>query len=364
MGNWAEKAKSGGSKRIEGKVVEQYWSNTFPFGESEPGDNLYWVLKILPEGADTDAEPEVKALYLGSGQYLRIVDEDGEDVEADDDGAISGPVLMSTDEDGSPRIYDQGEVMSFILSLEELGFPADTRFPDPSTEKKIDLRGILGTRLIIGDEIDRASQIKVGRDRLAKKLGPAKAAKATEDECLEAGKRQVTKGKHKGKSFNLTHVVCLKVVEVPDAEGDDDAPKKGKKAKAEKVEPKAAGKKKAKDEDDEDDEPAEEAEEEVDEDEDDDEEEESDDDEQSAGPSVKTLDKVMKAILTKEKTKKAKKSALVLLVTRHCSAVKMDRDEATAVRKAFNDDKQLAAMAKRGVIEKFTPGKDPVIELA
>src|SRR5689334_5726100 len=135
MSTWASKAKSGGGSTVEGKITDQYFTNYFPLADDqEAQDSIYWTIEVESDGAD---EPVKKSMYLGSGKFLIICDADGEPVEADDDGLIQGVILKGgeegeVDEEAVPRLYDQGNVYKFIASAEEVGFPAETKFPDPN----------------------------------------------------------------------------------------------------------------------------------------------------------------------------------------------------------------------------------------
>src|SRR6185369_4021870 len=114
-------------------------------------DNIYMLLEITPDGAD---EPNKRSLYLGSGQFLKIEDD--------------GKTLVSADEDGAPRLYDQGEVFKFIDSLEREGFPAESRFPDPTEEKKINFEGMIGWRIRLVNEVDEEATKKLGKRKVTK----------------------------------------------------------------------------------------------------------------------------------------------------------------------------------------------------
>lgn len=166
---YADKAKAGGNT-TEGPITDYAFMDTFPFGEDqEPDGNIYMLLEITPDGAE---EALKRSLYLGSGQYLRIEDD--------------GKTLVSNDDDGTPRLYENGEVYKFIASLEDAGFPAESRFPDLTEEKRINFEGM----------------VDYGRIRLVNEID-VEATKAY-------GKRKVTKGKHKGKEFNRTYTKVTK----------------------------------------------------------------------------------------------------------------------------------------------------------
>ena len=87
-------------------------------------------------------------------------------------------------------------------------------FPESSIEagEGRDFRALEGERVILRVEADRDTQIRIGKAALAKsgKKNP------TDDEAMEAGKRKVSKGEHKGKTFNRELVLISKVVESGD----------------------------------------------------------------------------------------------------------------------------------------------------
>lgn len=283
---WSDKAKAGQGS-TEGVITDYAFMDTFPFGDGDKdddNDNIYMLLEVTPDGAD---EPNKRSLYLGSGQYLKIEDD--------------GKTLVSSDDDGTPRLYDGGEVFKFIESLEAAGFPAESRFPDINEEKKINFEGMIGTRIRVVNEID-------------------------EEATKKFGKRKVTKGKHKGKEFNRTYTKVTKVFGKEDAKG-------GKKGSAVK-----SGKstKPAKDEDAD-----------VDADE-------------TPAISNKVADKFLLALLKTQPKEQADKSALALLITRYASKVKMDEDERNVLRShiveddyAYIDDaveREVIEVSKKGII--------------
>lgn len=330
---YADKAKAGGGGAIEGEIMDYTFMDTFPFGEgeSEDGDNIYMLLVLRKDGVEEgdDENYDKRALYLGSGKFLKI-EEDGK-------------TLVSTDDDGTPRLYDGGEVFKFIASLEEAGFPAESRFPDPSEEKVIDFRAMIGTRVRVSNEVDKDSQLAIGKKKLGKK-----AANATEDEILEAGKRLVTKGKHKGKKFNRTYTKVTKVLDVPDEDGGNKAKAKAG-AKAGSKSNKASGKANAK----------------AARNDDDDEGDDEDDDAEESSLSTKQADKLLLAVLKKKgKNGSMEKSALPLAITRYIAETKGDTDERDALRKLVADEEWLTEAAERGTIEFDASSKKQLVTVA
>jgi hypothetical protein len=92
-------------------------------------------------------------------------------------------------------------------------------------------------------EPDRDQQIRVGKSRLKKKG----KKNPTEEEAFEAGKREVKKGEHKGKKFNLDVLLVGKALDEADgksaktskskkvdSDGDEDEVPKGKTSKSKK----------------------------------------------------------------------------------------------------------------------------------
>lgn len=287
---WSEKAKAG-SGSSEGTITDYSFLPYFPFDEDqEEGDNIYMLLEITPDGAD---EPTKRSLYLGSGQFLKIEDD--------------GKTLVSSDDDGVPRLYDQGEVFKFIASLEEAGFPAEARFPDIAEEKKINFEAMIGWRVRVTNEID---------EEATKKLG----------------KRKVTKGKHKGKEFNRTYTKVTKVF----GEAEATKPAKAEKAKGSAA---AKGGKATKPADDE-------------------------DEDEAPAVNKKAAVKFLKALLEGAKNGAIEKSGLPLAITRQAAKDKMDTEDRDALRKYLTDEDNLVALAEDGVIEFDPASKKQVISLA
>lgn len=287
---WSDKAKASGGS-TEGVITDYSFMDTFPFGDGEKDDddNIYMLLEVTPDGAD---EPNKRSLYLGSGQFLKIEDD--------------GKTLVSSDDEGTPRLYDGGEVFKFIESLEAAGFPAESRFPDINEEKKINFEGMIGTRVRVVNEID---------------------AEATK----KFGKRKVKKGKHKGKEFNRTYTKVTKVFEVGD--GDEKPAKKNASAKAKAG---AAKGKTKKGDDEEDEQPA---------------------------VSVKAADKFLKALIGAQPKKTLDKGGLALAITRYAAKTKMDTDDRDVMRNHLvaDDFAYIADAAEREVV---TLSKKGVIGLA
>ena len=289
---WTDKAKSGGGSATEGVIVDYSFMDEFPFGGGDnkkkgakDNDNIYLLLVIRPDGVEDGDEDSYnkRSLYLGSGTYLSIEDE--------------GKSLVSTDEDGTPRLYDQGEVFKFIESLEAAGFPAESKFPDPAEEKKINFEGMIGWRVRIVNEVD-------------------------EEATKTYGKRKVTKGKHKGKEFNRTYTKVTKVF------GEEEVPAKGK-AKGSAA--KSVGKKVK---------PVEE--------------------EETPAITNKAADKFLLALIEAQPKGQVEKSGLALAITRYAAKTKMDEDERNALRShvvaddfAYIDDaaeREVIEVTKKGVI--------------
>lgn len=310
---YTDKVKGGGGGSVEGEIVDYTFMDTFPFADDDAdekeNDNIYLLLVLRPDGVDEDDEENFtkRSLYLGSGKFLRI-EEDGK-------------TLVSSDDDGTPRLYDQGEVFKFVASLEEAGFPAEARFPDPEEEKVIDLRAMLGTRVRLANEVD-------------------------EEATKKYGKRKVTKGKHKGKEFNRTYTKVTKVLEIPDEENKKKA-KAGAKAgtKSSKTSGKSASKAKAKDEDDEDDE---------------------DEDEEESSLTTKQADKLLLAVLNGKQGKNGSiaRGDLALAITRHYSATKGKDSERNALRSLVVDEDWLTEAADRGSIEFDASSKKQLVTAA
>lgn len=318
--SFADKARQTSGGTVEGTITDYEFTNYFPLGDDpEPGDNVYMRLEITPAGA---SEPVSRPLYLGSGRYLVICDEDGEAVEAGKDGLLAGKTLKGgedgeVDEDSIPRLYDGGGVFKFVSTLEDAGFPAESKFPDPSEDKIIDFRKMIDWRIRLGQEQDVDGQMAAGK----KKLG-SKANGKSEDEILEAGKRSVTTGKHKGKKFNLTFDKVVKVFS-PDEDSDGKPAKKATNGSGKAVVGKS---KKAAEETDDEDAPA---------------------------VSQKKADKFLIAVVGAQPKSSVDKKGLALAITRYAAKIKMDNEERDAMR-AFiikNDFAYIADAADREVVE-------------
>ena len=277
--SYADKAKSSGGS-TEGVITDYTFTDVFPFGESnDKDDNIYLLLEVTPDGAD---EPNKRSLYLGSGQFLRIEDD--------------GKSLVSSDDDGSPRLYEKGEVFKFIESLEAAGFPAESRFPDIAEEKKINFEGMVDYgRVRIVNEIDEAA-------------------------TKEFGKRKVKKGKHKGKEFNRTFTKVTKFW----APGEEPA-SAGTSAKSTKTN-KVNTKKTVV--------------------------EDADEDETPDAISNKIADRVITAILGTAKNNTIKTVDIALAVTRYASnkANKVDEDTRDVLRKQLASKDWLTDAAERDVV--------------
>lgn len=325
MAGWSDKAKSGGGSTTEGTIVDYEFMDRFPFADDDDdeespkgrkgkkpagGDSIFMLLTLRPDGADADDDDALvkKSLYLGSSKFL-VIEEDGKVLKAGEDGEVN--------EDGVPKLFDQGEVFKFIASLEEAGFPASARFPDPTEDKVLDFRAMIGWRIRTVNEVDV---------ELTKRLG-----------------KQKGKGKNKGKEFNRTYLKVTKVFGEDEAEAPRSAPKKATAAKGkDAAAPKGKGKPAA-DEDDEEDE----------------------DEDEEASVTPKAADKVLKAILAAEKGGKIAKADLALKVTRYCAKNSIEAGERDAIRRMFADDDYFEGAAERGVIEEYNASaKKPMVVAA
>lgn len=295
---WSDKAKAGSSS-TEGVITDYVFMDRFPFGEddekpkgkkgkdTEGGENIYMLLTIRPDGVDEGDEESYnkRSLYLGSGKFLAIEDD--------------GKTIVSNDDDGTPRLYEGGEVFKFIESLEAAGFPAEARFPDINDEKKINFEGMINWRVRLVNEID---------EEATKKLG----------------KRKVTSGKHKGKEFNRTFTKVTKVF-----------------GEAEEVPAKGKGKSKVSTKSKKD--------------------EEADDDaDETPSVSKKAADKFLLALISEQPKETLAKKDIALAITRYAASIKMDKSERDAMR-AFivaddfsyidgAEEREVVTVDKKGVI--------------
>lgn len=301
MSSFLDKVKGGGGFTTEGEITDYNFVEGYPFGDGNSGEGqVYLVLDIKADDAE---EAVQKAFWYGSGEYL-LVEDDGKVIRAkNDDG--------EADEERAPKIYVDGEVYKLLVKLDELGFPVDSRFPDPDETFSIDFRGLIGTRV-------RFTEEKVFNETGEPVMGKKK-----------------TKGKHKGRAFQATEPVLQKVLSLPEAEG------KKTNGKAKKVNGKgvAASSKKAS--------KATEAEE-----------------DESDGVDTDEADSFLTDLLKKEKGNSVPREKLTLAVTRLLSAKKLDLNEHTDFRKFVTSEEYLTDAAERGVIEFDASAKKQTVALA
>ena len=307
--SWSDKAKSG-SGAIEGVITDYAFMDTHPFATTDDDDNkkdngksnLYMLLEVTPDGAE---EPIKKSFWFGGGDFLSIEDD--------------GKTLISTDKDGTPKIYEKGEVFRFIVEMEDGGFPAESRFPDVEEEKKINFEGMLNWRIRLVNEVDEESQIRIGRARLG-----SKANGASREKLLEAGRKLSKKGKSKGKYFPVTRPKVAKVFGEIEASSNGSGKSNGKVSTKSK---KAV---------------------------------EADDEDEAPTVSRKVADKFLLAMIAAQPKKSVDKDGLALAITRYAAKIKMDNDERDALRQylvkdefsAIEDatERDIVAVSKKGVI--------------
>lgn len=208
--------------RIVGYGFEsKEWESDNPKAKNSTYHTLTMRLDVLQDGADDAVQQFLRAGFFYpdtttiSDDGLTLLNEDGEELER-------------------PVIDEDSEAGRFLSALIEKGFPeSDLSFGN--------FEAIIGRRIRTIKEVDRDEQIRIGRARLVKKLGPAKGKAASEEDAFEAGKRQDKKDK--SKSYNLDFLSVAEVYDADDWTPDSKGKKKtaGKPAKEEKV-PAKAGK--------------------------------------------------------------------------------------------------------------------------
>lgn len=124
----------------------------------------------------------------------------------------------------APIVSDGSAFDKFIGSAIEGGFPES----DIEEGEGRDFSALEGKRVILRVEADRDTQIRIGKAALLK----AGKKNPTDEEAMEAGKRKVAKGEHKGKMFNRELVLVNKVLGEEEAGGKSvSGGKSGKSAK-------------------------------------------------------------------------------------------------------------------------------------
>lgn len=230
-----------------------------------------------------------------------------------DSASISKDGMSLESEDPRPILQDNTEFSTFVQSAIEAGF---SEIP----EEGRDFSSLVNQRFTFEKRVNVERQMAAGR----KKLGPAKAKAATDEEIMKAGRRQDRNDKTKFYNHDMLAVSAVLGAQAPT----------GKVSKASKAAPAAKGKSKAA--------PA----------------------EDESAVSMKQADKVLKAILKEAKNNTVKRTQLNSLVARYALENDVEDEERDALRKAINDDDYLADAVERELIEYDEDANGQPISLA
>lgn len=206
-----------------------------------------------------------------------------------------------------PIVSNGSDFDKLVGSAIEGGFPES----DIEEGEGKDFSMLEGIRVILKVEADREKQIRIGKDVLAKKG----KKNPTDEEAMEAGKRKVTKGEHKGKEFDRELVLVGKVV------GEDEGGSSAKSSKKSKA---------------------------VEADEDTDTDAGSDD----SGDGIDTdrKDEVLRAILADAKDNTLPRGRISGAIVTWAVDNDVEKEEREALRAALYDEDYLTDAADRGII--------------
>jgi hypothetical protein len=289
--------RSGGGGYLNG-VAFRINSITFDTQEFEGGrdgtyEKLSAVVNVTPDGGEAVDQ------YLDAGFMP--------------DGATISKDKKTIDTDLDAPLRDNTEFIRFVSSAVENGFP-EAELEDGGGKN---FECMEGWRFIGAREKDREQQIRVGRARLK-----AKGKKnPTEDECFEAGKREVKKGEHKGKKFDLDVLLVSKTIGKDDG---DEKPTGKPSQKASKPAKKA--------------------------------EVANDDDNDS--PDTDRLDEVLRAVLLAEANGTLSRGKLQGAIVTWAAENDVEKAERTALKDAIYDEEYLNDAEERGIITYDSEGKN------
>lgn len=201
-------------------VIESYKLDSKEWGE---GDDAYTTLSVellvKQDGAEEAVQQFLSAGFLYEGQ---TVSDDGLSIEVADDAQ------------GGPFVREDSEFGKLLASIIEHGV-AEEDFPADGSN----FEAIVGLRYTFAKVLNKDRQMAAGK----KKLGKAKAAAASEEEIMKAGRRQDKTDKTKFYNHDMLLVSAVL------GKGEEKPAKGGKKA-ATPVATKAKGKKAADTEED------------------------------------------------------------------------------------------------------------------
>lgn len=277
----ALKFKKAGGGFLNGetaKIVGYGW-DTKEWGEGEKAySSLTLRLDIQQDGADEPVKQFLPAGFAYEGMTI-----------SDDELTVEGG-----DDPESAIVGEKSEAGRFLQTLVENGFPEDD-IPDNCRN----LEALLDWRVTFGKELNKERQMAAGK----KKLGKAKAASASEEDIMKAGRRQDKNDKTK--FYNHDQLVVTAVV------GKDEGGKKGKAAAGKKTESAKSAKGSSKKKD---------ADEEVD---------------------YTRADEVLLELLADAKGGVINKSSISSLVVRKALADDMETEERDSLRKLLSDTDYL-----------------------
>lgn len=298
----AVRKAGGGFLHDTAGVIEGYAFESTKWGT---GEDAYYSLSIRldirPDGAD-EAVPQ----FIPAGFFYpdnQTISEDGQTLTSDREGAVLQP---------------NTEFVSFLESMEKAGFDVDGKIGFGN-----DLSALNGLRVQFVKAINEPRQLAAG----AKKLGKAKAATATKDELMKAGRQQDKKDKTK--FYNHQLLLVSEILAAPEAPAKGAAkkgaaPAAGKKAAtpAAKAQVAAAkGKTAAK--------PAAA--------------------EEAAGDSEQA-DSVVLALLADAKDNTIERKGVSSLIVRYALKNSLSADDRESLRKQIHSEEYLNDAAERGIV--------------
>lgn len=180
MGLFRKAGGGGFLNGVNGVIVSnKFGRKEFTSDAGKSYEKLSLELAVQQDGAD---EPVQQFLDAGFIYEEQLISDDGFTLE----GA---------------QVAEGSDAGRFLQTLIESGFPEES-FPADGSN----FQAMNGTRVTFGKEINRERQLAAGR----KKLGKVAAAKATEEQIMEAGKT-VSK-KDKTKSYNQDRLIVTAVL--------------------------------------------------------------------------------------------------------------------------------------------------------
>lgn len=195
-----KKAGGGFLNGVNG-IIESYKLEEKEWGE---GDDAYRTLTVQllvkQDGAEEAVQQFLPAGFLYEGQ---TVSDDQQSIEVADDAQ------------GGPFVREDSEFGRFLASAIANGIPEDA-FPEDGSN----FEAMVGYRVTFIKELNKQRQMAAGK----KKLGKAKAAAASEEDIMKAGRRQDKSDKTKFYNHDMLLVSAVL------GKGEEKAAAKGAKA--------------------------------------------------------------------------------------------------------------------------------------